>query len=350
MLRVSVFASIKTVQERGDGVGSLFRAFMNLPLFRSILRPVTRVIVGLIAIPMFRFMLRRVFRLQELDAELEKDLEQWFRGALLLLAASANMEHLLFGWMSNVNWLDRADWLTLGLRLLLAIGVIEAMPDQELFAVIHPGPPKLAPGKSMPLQIWQKKWQILKGAICQHLNRSSPVLAMMCAIVGAQLPIISESTDQIVQEHLMITMPYAQALVPIGPAAVAISVDAGQELLPPLIQAADQFDRHWERWLVGWVCYLLAIIQYLIIGLVTSRDRAMDVLSEFDRAVAQRRRELIEEFDLPSHVGQAGSPTSGADAVGSGRDDSCPLPDTGPPVADVKDSVTTTEDRGKDQT
>ena len=114
---------------------------MNLPLFQSMLRPVTRVVVGLIAIPFFRFVMRRVFRLQDLNDELEKDLEQWFRGALLLLAATANMEHLLFGWMSNVDWLDKADWLTMGLRLMLAIGVIEAMPDQEIFAVIHPGSP-----------------------------------------------------------------------------------------------------------------------------------------------------------------------------------------------------------------
>ncbi len=31
---------------------------------------------------------------------------------------------------------------------------------------------------------------------------------------------------------------------------------------------------------------------------MTSRDRALDVLSEFDRQVTIRRRELIEEFDL----------------------------------------------------
>ena len=60
----------------------------------------------------------------------------------------------------------------------------------------------------------------------------------------------------------------------------------------------NEYRRHRERWLVGWVCYLMAITQYLIIGLVTSRDRAMDVLSEFDRAVAARREELIQEFQL----------------------------------------------------
>ena len=50
--------------------------------------------------------------------------------------------------------------------------------------------------------------------------------------------------------------------------------------------------------LVGWICYLIAITQYLIIGLVTSRDRAIDVLSEFDRQVAKRRQEIVEEFRL----------------------------------------------------
>lgn len=246
---------------------------MNLPLFKSALRPVTRVIVGLIAIPLFRFIMRRVFRLQDLDDELEKDLEQWFRGAILLLAATANMEHLLFGWVAKLDWMERMDWLTMGLRLMLAISVIEAMPDQELFAVIHPGPPKIKPGKSVLKEIWVKKWKFLKGFLCQHLNRSSPVLAMMAAIVGAQLPMESNPDYRV----------------------------------------------YWERWMVGWCCYLLAITQYLIIGLVTSRDRAMDVLSEFDRMVAERRRELIEEFDIDDKSkppGESGDPeASGQDAA-----------------------------------
>ena len=59
-----------------------------------------------------------------------------------------------------------------------------------------------------------------------------------------------------------------------------------------------KYRRDRERWAVGWICYLMAIVQYLIIGLVTSRDRAVDVLTEFDRAVARRRKELIEEFSL----------------------------------------------------
>jgi len=81
---------------------------MNLPIFRSVLRPITRVIVGVIVIPVFRFILRRVFRLQDLDIELENDLEQWFRGALLLPAASANMKYLPCGWMERMDWLTFA--------------------------------------------------------------------------------------------------------------------------------------------------------------------------------------------------------------------------------------------------
>jgi hypothetical protein len=256
---------------------------MRAPLLRSVLRPVTRVLIGAIAIPIFRFILRHVFRLQELDDELEKDLEQWFRGSLLLLAATANMEHLLFGWANK--W----DWFTIGLRLLLAIGVVEAMPDQELFAVIHPGPPRLRPGKTIFAQAWRKKFDIVRGLVCQHLNRSSPVLAIMAAIFGAQI-----SASHFAAEETKLAVKLEQRLAANMPIADA----KAQAVKQARAQRELEEEQAWERFTVGWVCYLLAITQYLIIGLVTSRDRAMDVLSEFDRAVAQRRRELVEEFDL----------------------------------------------------
>ena len=283
-------------------MGSLFRIIMDLPLFRSILRPISRVLVGLIAIPIFRFIMRKVFRLQDLDQELEKDLEEWFRGALLLLAATANMEHLLFGWMQKVDWLDRADWLTMGLRLMLAISVIEAMPDQELFAVLHPGPPKMEKGSNVLLQLWTKKWKFLKGFACRHLNRSSPVLAMMCAIIGSQLPSMQQYENDMYRQKTMATWAYCQQCSSCCPIQSAIAMDAIQIMLPELKKEADLLVRQRERWLVGWVCYLMAITQYLIIGLVTSRDRALDVLSEFDRAVAKRRNELIEEFKLEGNL------------------------------------------------
>lgn len=278
---------------------------MNLPILNSVLRPITRVIVGVIAIPIFRFIMRRVFRLKDLDDELEKDLEEWFRGALLLLAATANMEHLLFGWTDKFDWMDRMDWLTMGLRLMLAIGVIEAMPDQELFAVIHPGPPKIKPGRSVFKEFWRKKWQFLRGFVCQHLNRSSPVLAMMAAIVGAQLISISSLDYEKLSEVNLRNWGYTQQIGIVSPIqlVVADQYDFGTErqVERSLIEIAElnvRVRRNWERWIVGWCCYLLAITQYLIIGLVTSRDRALDVLSEFDRAVAERRREIIEEFQI----------------------------------------------------
>ena len=65
-------------------------------ILRPILKPVTRVFLGFIAIPIFRMLMRKVVRNKEIDEELEKDLEQWFRGSLLLLAATRNMEEYLF--------------------------------------------------------------------------------------------------------------------------------------------------------------------------------------------------------------------------------------------------------------
>lgn len=227
-------------------MGSLIRLLFPLSVLRPILRPVVRLVVGVVAIPVFRLFLKTVVRLEELDRELEKDLEQWFRGSLLLLAATANMEQVLFGWVP-VDLADKYAWLAVGLRVMLAIGVIEAMPDQELFTVIHPGPPKLKWPKQGRLAYFRSQCvPCCKGLFWQHLARSSPVFAIMTAIFG-------------------------------GPAPDTWRL---------------------SHWLVGWVCYFLAITQYLVIGLVTSRDKALDVLSEFDKQVARRRRELIDEFEI----------------------------------------------------
>ncbi|MBD3672905.1 MAG: DNA topoisomerase I [Planctomycetaceae bacterium] len=246
--------------------------------FRILAKPITRFIVGVIAIPLFRMFMRRVVRMQQLDAELEKDMEQWFRGSLVLLVATANMEMALFGWLyadskpiappkttiskqvaesekipsqeseepyltgeeidenGQMKKFSALGVFLMGLRLLLAMSVIEMMPDQELFSIIHPGPPKPKYDKSRSIWFHIKiyTWPMTRGLICQHLNRSSPVFAILCAI--------------------------------------------------------------FMGW-VGWFCYGMAIAQYLIIGLVTSKDKALDALSEFDRQVAMRRRELIDEFD-----------------------------------------------------
>jgi hypothetical protein len=170
---------------------------------------------------------------------MEKDLEQWFRGSLVLLAATANMENALFSWMfDRVEFVDLRgdeDWIMMGFRLMMAIAAIESMPDQELFAIIHPGPPKMKFGKKNGYwREFRKNFRPLcRGLICQHINRASPVFAILAAIAPGR---------------------------------------------------------------IGWICYIVAIIQYLIIGLVTSRDKALDVLNEFDRHVAIRRRELVQEF------------------------------------------------------
>lgn len=283
-------------------MGSVFRILMDLPLFRSILKPVTRVMVGLIAIPIFRFLMRRVFKLQSLSQELEKDLEEWFRASLLLLAATANMEHLLFGWMQKVDWLERADWLTLGLRLMLAIGVIEAMPDQELFAVLFPGPPKRKKGVGLLRHLITQRWAIAKGLLCRHMNRWTPVLAMMSAIIGAERPAAIDYQRELARAELINAALLSQEVLQISPLQFAVVQDSADELLAEYCPNLDQFNRRYERWLVGWICFVLAITQYLIIGLVTSRDRALEVLSEFDRAVAERRKELIEEFQLEGNL------------------------------------------------
>lgn len=206
------------------------------PVIRPILRPVTRAFAGLVAVPVFRFIVKHILRIDELDEETEKDLSEWFRGSLVLLFATANVESAIF---SEVQLHDghALDWLIMGGRLLLAVAVIENMPDQALFSIIHPGPPPLRYHRS--IGFWgsvRVQWRpVVRGLVCQHLNRSSPVLAIMSAILGGT---------------------------------------------------------------VGWVCYTLAITQYLIIGLVTSVDRAADVLSQFDKVMARKRREIIEEFHI----------------------------------------------------
>ena len=305
---------------------SLFKDVLG-PIFRPIIRPVSRLLVGLIAIPLFRLLLRRVFRIQELSEELEKDLREWFRASLLLLAATANMEHLLFGWLTKVDWLDRADWFTMGLRLLMVIGVIQTMPDQDLFAVLHPGPPKLAKGVPLLQQLKELKWPLFKGILCRHLNKSSPVLAMMCAIVGGEISSPPDTEELIeVQRRLCMGCSIAAAGISFEAASSQPAVRlAAAALYPCGLAESDPtharlsdgsalplgfyrlakynekkraYDHSRTRLIVGWICYLAAISQYLIIGLVTSRDRAMKVLTLFDQAVAERRKELIETYNL----------------------------------------------------
>jgi len=212
------------------------------PVVRPIMRPITRLLVGFIAVPLFRLFRRKVVRVQDLNAELEKDIDQWFRASILLLFATKNMESIMFrGWIDNeIHFKGEAieiSWITLGLRIMLAIGVIEAMPDQMLFSLIHPGLRRVKPDRSKGLfrGLWKQWKNILLGLSCQHLNRSSPVFAILSTILPDRL---------------------------------------------------------------GWIFFTLAVTQYLIIGLVTSRDKALDVLNQFDRRIAEQRKDLIEELQI----------------------------------------------------
>lgn len=217
--------------------GGLLKRTVLDSLLTPIVRPATRYTVRFLAVPAFRVLRKRIPGLGEFDGELEKDIEQWFRGSLLLLVATKNFEAavarvLEAKWDWNVS---EENWLLTALRLLLAIAVIEAMPDQELFAIIHAGPPRIRrqPGESWWQSVRAHAGPVLRGVIAKHLSRSSAVFAIIAVILGST---------------------------------------------------------------VGWVCYFLAITQYLIIGLVTTRDRALDVLAEFDRQVAAKRRELVDEL------------------------------------------------------
>lgn len=202
----------------------VFAGLFSQFIYKPVLGPVIRVLSGLIAIPIFRFLLRRVLRIQTSDAELERDLEHWFRGAILLLVATANLEDYLFGW---TQWHQNSEpWLTMLLRLLLAIGVIETMPDEDLFAIVHRGPPKIRFGRGGLARAWQQRAALLKGIGVLHLKRSSPVFVIMCVVFG-------------------------------GPTGTL-------------------------ECKVGWWCYGLALAQYLIIALTTDRGRAAGLLAAID--------------------------------------------------------------------
>jgi hypothetical protein len=162
----------------------------------------------------------------------------WFRGAVILLAATANLEDFLFGWLP---WHKSEDpWLTMLLRLLLAIGVIESMPDQDVFGILHHGPPKADwLSRDGWRNLWRQKREFLRGVVVLHLKRSSPVFVIMTVIFG--------------------NAPGTREFV------------------------------------VGWVFYGFAIVQYLIIGLVTERDRISGLLKQFDRSADAIRKEIADE-------------------------------------------------------
>ena len=235
-------------------MGHLVQWLFNLPGVRQITKPVTRLLLRLIAIPIFKFLLKYLLRIEVISAELEKDLSQWFRASVLLLFATNNMEQILFQAKLDDRKFD--DVMVFALRLFLAIGCIEGMPDQEIFRFIHPGPPKLkSKGFMAVCREFRQTWRAwLWGVFCIHLSRSSPVFAIV-------------------------------TVFKLGPA--------------------------------GWVCYGLAVTQYLLIGLATSRDTAIDVVASFDAEVAARRAELLTELQTPSASDEATatSPNVAAPAI-----------------------------------
>ncbi len=214
-------------------------------LLTYISRPLARVLIRMGALPALRFCFHHVPALERLNEELEKDLAEWIRASILLLLVTANMEVLL--WHPLIPFPDLLDahkWFGVGLRIMLAVAVVQMMPDQELFTVIHPGPrlPHFPPDASVWEKVRLSTKPLLIGFFWQHLSRSSPVFAILAVI--------------------------------------------------------------FTGW-IGWACYAMAALQYLFIGLVTSRDRAIDVLLIFDEQMAARRHELVRQVRILSEFARS---------------------------------------------
>lgn len=208
-------------------------------LMLIIIKPVARLLASIILIPLCQIFFKRVLGRkykQRINYELVKDLTLWIRGSIILLIASSNCESYVFGWVPP-EWKDD-NWWIIFLRLMLAISVVELMPDQALFAIIHPGPPKPPPLRlSKPrvacMLLLKYIPQYLQGTFFLYLNRSSPVLAILTVFFGG-----------------------------------------------------------WK----GWLFYSVAITNYLIIGLLSSIDKALNALRELENAYRQLSRELEEEL------------------------------------------------------
>ena len=62
-----------------------------------------------------------------------------------------------------------AVWIVVGLLILLAIGVIEAMPDQDLFSVVHSGLPKTEYSKERGLKRYLREFHTKFRPICKDI-------------------------------------------------------------------------------------------------------------------------------------------------------------------------------------
>jgi hypothetical protein len=244
-------------------------------MLASLLRPLIRILVGLIAIPLFRMFVRRVIREKKLSDELIKDLELWFRGSILLFLATRNFELLLLNYVAGKTELPLEDltsdfgWISMGMRLLLAIGVIQSMPDQDLFAIIHVGSFKLSLPAGERVSAFRRQFvPLVKSIVCRHLDRSSAVFAILAVV-----------------------LPPGKAV---------------------------------------WICYVVAITQFLIIGLVSSKDKALDVLAKFDDQIHRRRLQLDREARLDAQYDELeraeGQTNQAPPAVTETEDTSDPIP------------------------
>src|SRR5690606_36305556 len=107
------------------------------------------------------------------------------------------------------------------------------------FGILHLGPPRWWWGRGGFRDACGRWRDWLRGLCVLHLKRSSPVLVIMTVVFGG---------------------------------------------------APGTVDRA-----VGWWCYSIAIVQYLIIALVTDRDRAIGALARFEQQVDAVRHDLLRD-------------------------------------------------------
>ena len=72
--RNEVLPSLLHLLVRMPQVLAVFGNLIRWAVLRPLLKPLTRILVGLIAIPLFRLVVRRGMRLSQVEEELEKDL------------------------------------------------------------------------------------------------------------------------------------------------------------------------------------------------------------------------------------------------------------------------------------
>jgi hypothetical protein len=96
-------------------------------------------------------------------------------------------------------------------------------------------------------EFWRRRLDFLRGLGVLHLKRSSPVFVIMTVIFGGAMGT--------------------------------------------------------RDFVIGWVFYGLAVAQYLIIGLITERDRLDGLLKQFDRSADEIRREIERDESTPASGG-----------------------------------------------